>query len=98
MGRWGFFDQQPDGSWTERPAFIAAVARPYARAIGGDPTGMRWDGTQLTVPFRGKNGVHDLFFPFPVATASCNGAGVAVQGTQPFYSVRCADGQLTISR
>jgi endoglycosylceramidase len=98
MGRWGFFDQQPDGSWTDRPAFIAAVARPYARAIGGDPTGMRWDGTQLTVTFKGKNGVHDLFFPFPVTTASCNGAGVAVAGTQPFYTVRCADGELTVSR
>jgi endoglycosylceramidase len=94
QGGWGLFDLAPDGSWTERPQMIAAVSRPYPQAIGGDPTGIHWDGATLTVTFTGKSGVppvHDLFFPGSAPTVRCDGAeapSVTVDAGA-IYHVRC---------
>ena len=65
QGEWGLYTHNDDGSWSPRPAMFAAVSRPYAQAVGGDPTAMTWDGTSLTVTFRGRDdvpGEHDLFW------------------------------------
>ncbi len=43
QGSWGFFDLNPDGSWTERERVVAAHARVYAERIAGEPTSMRYD-------------------------------------------------------
>jgi endoglycosylceramidase len=76
QGIWGLFDP-PD--WRDRPAMIAAVSRPYPKAIGGDPRRVAWDGTTLTVELAPRGNVspeHDVFFPRGTPTVSCAGQKV----------------------
>ena len=65
---------------TRRRWHVAAVGRPYPKAIGGTPTGLSWDGTTLTLGFEGRNGVakrHDIFFPSATPAIACDGKPVA---------------------
>ncbi len=95
QGFWGLFTLNSDGSWSPRPAMFASVSRPYAQAIGGDPTGMTWDGTTLTVKFNGRDdvpGTHDLFWSAGSPTLECDGKAIAATGFDMAgsrYTVSC---------
>jgi hypothetical protein len=71
------------------------VSRPYAQAIGGDPTSMTWDGTTLTVQFTGRDdvpGTHDLFWSSGSPTLECDGKAVnatAFDSAGFRYTVSC---------
>ena len=105
QGQWGLFSLAPDGSWVDRPDMIAAVARPYAKAVGGIPSAMSWDGTTFTLASSRRDGVarrHDVFFPYASPTIACNGKPLAggdmtVDGPSSTLSIRC-DGVVTVSR
>ena len=105
QGQWGLFSHAADGSWVDRPDMIAAVARPYAKAIGGTPTMMSWDGTTFTLASSKRDGVarqHDIFFPFASPAISCNGrpaasSDVTIDMGTSTYSIHC-DGVVTLSR
>ena len=84
QGQWGLFSRAADGTWNDRPDMIAAVARPYAKAVGGTPTAMSWDGNAFTLAFEKRDGVlaqHDIFFPSATPVISCDGQPVAVPET-----------------
>jgi endoglycosylceramidase len=106
QGQWGLFAHAADGTWHDRPEMIAAVARPYAKATGGSPGAMSWDGTTFTLGFERRDGVapqHDVFFPVASALVSCNGVAVksgdvTFDGPSSTYSIRCDGGRLTLSR
>jgi endoglycosylceramidase len=96
QGNWSLYVQNADGSWSPRPETFPLVSRPYAQAIGGDPTAMTWDGTTLTVAFTGRAdvpGTHDLFWSAGTPTIECDGNVVAptnVDLAGSRYSVTCA--------
>ena len=104
QGQWGLFSQASDGTWQDRPDMIAAVSRPYAKAIGGVPTAMSWDGTTFTLSFQHRSGVahqHDIFFPTPNPSVACDGKAVpstdvTYDAPTSTFSVRC-DGVVTMS-
>lgn len=106
QGQWGLFSHAADGTWADRPNMMGAVARPFAKAIGGAPTGMTWDGTQLTVGFKRRDGVsarHDIFFPGATPVIRCDGNGVtssdvSFDTASSTYSVACDGRRLTLSR
>ncbi len=83
QGRWGFFDPEPEGTWTERPAVVAAHARIYAERIAGEPTSMRYDADtrsfELRYEGRTDAAPHVLYVPegFPALAATCDGELVA---------------------
>jgi len=103
---WGLFDQDASGAWIERPQMIAAVSRPYAQAIGGAPSAMKWDGQTLTVTFAGSGAppLHDVFFPGAAPSIACDGAAttaIAVDAARSVYTIRCGGGgthTLTLAR
>jgi endoglycosylceramidase len=106
QGQWGLFSHAADGSWQPRDDMIAAVSRPYAKAIGGAPVSMVWDGKTLTLGFTRRSGVvpkHDVFFPGATPAIACDEKPVAAEnvtfdaGTST-YSIRCDGRQLTLSR
>jgi hypothetical protein len=72
-----------------------AVSRPYAQAVAGDPLSMTWDGTQLTVRFRG-GGIHDVYWNRGTPSFTCDGR--SVEGTQVdnIYRVACTGSELII--
>jgi endoglycosylceramidase len=96
QGNWGLYTHNSDDSWSPRPDMFTAVSRPYAQAIGGDPTAMTWDGTTLTVQFTGRGdvpGTHDLFWSSGTPTIECDGQVVApasVDAAGSRYTVTCA--------
>lgn len=75
---------------------FAAVSRPYAQAVGGDPKAMTWDGTTLTVQFNGRSdvpGTHDLYWNKGTPTIECDGQAVtpsSVDSAGFRYTVDCA--------
>ena len=105
QGQWGLFSHAADGSWYDRPDMIAAVARPYAKAIGGEPLAMSWDGTTFTLASKRRDGVprqHDIFFPSATPSIACDGkplsgGDVTADMATSTFSVRC-DGVVTMSR
>ena len=106
QGQWGLFSIDADGVWHDRPDMMAAVSRPYVKAIGGTPQAMTWDGTTLTLAFTPRAGVptrHDVFFPGAAPRIACDGApvpprDVTVDAATSTYSIRCDGKQLTVSR
>ena len=83
-GGWGLFDPNPDGSYSERPAMLDRLSRPYAQAIGGDLTDVKWDGAQLVVHFRGRPDVpnrHDIYWNQGAPAITCDGKTIAPSGT-----------------
>ena len=104
QGQWGLFSHAADGSWQDRPDMISAVSRPYAKAIGGTPTAMSWDGATFTLNFQNRGGVahqHDIFFPSPSPLVACDGkplsgSDVKIDQTTSTFSVHC-DGVLTLT-
>jgi endoglycosylceramidase len=100
QGSWGLFDHLTDGRWTPRLPVIAALSRPYARAIGGDPVAMTWDGERLTVRFTARPDVaplHDIFWPNGLPSVSCDGDPVAPRPLPaPFWQIDCAGSTLII--
>jgi endoglycosylceramidase len=99
QGSWGMFDKSGT-SWVERSDFIKMIARPHARAIGGDPVAMRWDGATLTIEVTVKNGVepiHDVWwYPEKTPQALCNGDAVPLEPLgYNLYQARCT-GTLTV--
>ncbi len=105
QGQWGLFSHAADGSWYDRPDMMAAVARPYAKAIGGTPVTMSWDGTTFTLDSKRRDGVsrqHDIFFPSAAPAIACDGktlsgSDVTVDMTTSAFSIHC-DGVVTVSR
>jgi endoglycosylceramidase len=95
QGEWGLYTHNADGSWSPRPLMFDAVARPYAPAIGGDPTAITWDGATLTVAFKARGDVpaeHDLYWPKGTPTLRCDGKTVApmsVDSAGARYTVAC---------
>jgi hypothetical protein len=95
VGGWGLFDPQPDGSYTQRPAMLDALSRPYAQAIGGDAESVTWDGARLTVKLRGRDDVpgrHDVFWNRGTPAIACDGKTVtplSVDEAGSIYVVRC---------
>lgn len=106
QGLWGLFSIDAGGVWHDRPDMINAVSRPYAKAIGGEPQSMTWDGTTLTLTFTPRDGVpttHDVYFPGATPSIVCDGKTVAsdrvtVDTATSTYSIRCDGKQLTLSR
>jgi hypothetical protein len=96
QGSWGLYTHNADGSWSPRPLMFDAVARPYAQAIGGDPTALSWDGAMLTVAFTGRADVpaeHDIYWPRGAPQFRCDGKAVSakrVDGAR--YTVDCGGG------
>ena len=96
QGEWGLYTHNDDGSWSPRPSMFDLVSRPYAQAVGGDPTAMSWDGTTLTVEFTGRGdvpGTHDLYWNKGTPTIACDGKTVApsnVDAAGSRYTVTCA--------
>jgi hypothetical protein len=94
-GQWGLYTHNSDGSWSPRPVMFDAVARPYAQAIGGDPTALTWDGATLTVAFKARADVpaeHDVFWPKGTPTIRCDGKSVtakSVDSAGSRYTVAC---------
>jgi len=106
QGQWGLFSRAADGTWYDRPDMIAAVARPYAKAIGGTPRAMSWDGNTFTLAFEKRDGVlaqHDIFFPSPAPAITCDGAPVSgqdvtVDSASSTFTVSCSGSVVTLSR
>jgi endoglycosylceramidase len=106
QGQWGLFSRSADGTWYDRPDMISAVARPYAKAIGGTPTAMSWDGTTFTLGFDKRDGVitqHDIFFPSPTPVIACDGApvpdrDVTLDIPSSTFTVTCRGSVVTLSR
>ena len=106
QGQWGLFSHAADGTWIDRPDMIGAVARPYAKAIGGAPNAMSWDGTTFTLAFQKRDGVlarHDIFFPMATPAIACDGApvvgsDVTVDSATSTLSVSCTGQVVTVSR
>jgi len=106
QGQWGLFSRAADGTWYDRPDMIAAVARPYAKAIGGTPRAMSWDGNTFTLAFEKRDGVlaqHDIFFPSPAPAIACDGAPVSgqdvtVDSASSTFTVSCSGSVVTLSR
>jgi endoglycosylceramidase len=105
-GGWGLFDPNPDGSYSQRPAMLDRLSRPYAQAIGGDLTSVKWDGAQLVVRFRGRADVpnrHDIYWNQGPPAIACDGKSVAPGATDDTarrYTVTCGgagDHTLTFS-
>jgi endoglycosylceramidase len=98
VGGWGLFDPQPDGTYVVRPTMMDALSRPYARAIGGDPQSVKWDGTRLSVSFTGRGGVptrHEVFWSRGTPDISCDHKSVsaaAVDSVGHIYTVDCGGG------
>jgi len=67
QGRWGFWDIEPDGSWTEREDVVAAHARVYAERIAGEPTSMHYDADarrfELSYAGRADLAPHVIYVP-----------------------------------
>ena len=106
QGQWGLFSRDADGVWHDRPEMIGAVSRPYAKAIGGMPVAMSWDGTTFTLGIQKRDGVahqHDIFFPFANAAIACDGKPVGgdhvtVDMATTTFSVDCDGSVVTVSR
>jgi hypothetical protein len=104
QGQWGLFSRDAAGVWQDRPDMIGAVARPYAKAVGGTPVAMSWDGNTFTLGFKGRDGVagqHDIFFPFPNPVVACDGKptqDVTVDMETSTLSVRCSGSVVTLRR
>jgi endoglycosylceramidase len=99
----GVVTRNPDGSFayvtnSQSGVCMDHLARPYAPAVGGDVTGLTWDGSALTVAFHGHPGVpaeHDVFWNHGTPKITCDGADVPVPAAdQSVYRVTCgsADG------
>jgi len=103
QGQWGLFSRDADGIWHDRPDMIGAVARPYAKAIGGTPVAMSWDGVTFTLGFQKRDGVsrqHDIYFPYASPVVLCDGkptTNVTVDMETSTLSVRCDGGVVTLS-
>jgi endoglycosylceramidase len=105
QGQWGLFSHAADGTWQDRPAMMNAVARPYAKVIGGVAQSMSWDGNALTIEFAqsGRLGEHEVYFPGPAPTIACGGqpvpsSHVLVDTATSTYTIGCDGGQLTLTR
>ena len=87
--------QNADGTWSPNMLLLSALARPYARAIGGDPVSTRWDGTVLTVQLRGRPDVvpiHEVFWNQGPPMIACDGKPATAEQTvasTSSYEVRC---------
>jgi endoglycosylceramidase len=95
----GTVTRNPDGSF----AFVFGgqilqhLSRPYAPAVGGDVNSTVWDGTRLTVAFRGRGDVparHDVFWnpERPAPRITCDGKAIAatsVNRPDGLYTVAC---------
>jgi len=58
QGRWGLFDyDDATGTWTERPAMVALLARPRAMAVAGWPSSYLVRGGELRLDFEGDDAV-----------------------------------------
>jgi endoglycosylceramidase len=98
QGSWGLFDH--DGAtqaWSERPAAIAVVSRPYAPRIAGTGTGVRWDAAARTLTVRYTDAVaapHVVYVPerFAIASATCDGAAVTPAGGPRLFEIACGGG------
>jgi hypothetical protein len=86
QGNWGFFDQQPDGTWTVRAAGLKAVAIPYPMAVPGTLQSFSFNQSTsvLTVTFVAKGGeaaplmfLSPLWYPNGVK-ATLNGSSVSM--------------------
>ena len=82
-----------------------AVARPYAKVVGGVARSMSWDSATLIVGFVSGNrsNEREVFFPGPTPNISCGGhlvpaSQVIVDTGTSTYAVGCDSGQLTFSR
>jgi endoglycosylceramidase len=94
VGGWGLFDPNPDGTYTERPALVGALSRPYAQAIGGDAESVAWDGATLTVKLRGRAGVpsrSDVFWDRGTPAIACDGRSVTANSVDQAGSVYVVD-------
>lgn len=83
QGRWGFFDQEADGSWTERPHVVEAHARIYAERIAGEPSSMRYDAGarrfELAYEGRSDEAPHVIYVPPSIGdafVARCDGGAI----------------------
>ena len=82
---------------------IGAVARPYAKAIGGTPVAMSWDGVTFTLGFEKRDGIsrqHDIYFPYAGPVVLCDGkptTNVTVDVATSTLSVRCDGSVVTVS-
>lgn len=67
QGRWGFFEAEEDGTWSERPDVVAAHVRVYAERIAGEPIRMRYDAAtrrfELAVEGRRDEAPNVLYVP-----------------------------------
>ena len=100
QGDWGLYAVDPtSGVFTERPAIVGAVARPYASAIPGKDASMEYDaGTRrLTVHWTGA-GAAELRVPaaplYPSGwSVTCEGAPAAPMAVGlSGWEVRCPGG------
>jgi endoglycosylceramidase len=106
QGQWGLFARAADGTWHDRAEMMAAVSRPYTKAVGGEPVAMSWDGSTFTLGFQTRDGVarrHDVFFPFAAPTIACDGKPVPAQHvtidiSSSTLSIDCDGSLLTVSR
>jgi hypothetical protein len=92
QGLWGMHELDELGAWTERPAMVAAVSRPFAHRIAGTPASMRWDGAALTLAYADAVAAPNVVFVperFDVASVTCDGAALAV-GEPPLLEVTCS--------
>jgi hypothetical protein len=91
----GLHIQAADGSWGPNTIILSGLSRPYAQALGGDPTGTRWDGHTLTVGFRGRGDVparHRVYWNQGQPTITCDGQAIAAPAADPatsLYEVAC---------
>jgi hypothetical protein len=95
QGEWGLYTPQADDSWAPRPVMFDAVSRPYPQAIAGDPIAVKWDGTQLTVQFRG-GGIHDVYWNRGAPSFTCDGKSVSATQMDNVYRVVCTGSELII--
>lgn len=80
QGSWGLYDHDEERGWSERPAMVELVSRPYAERVAGQPTTMRSSAQQLAVEFTdGIDAPHRLFVPsrLSIQRVSCDGNEVA---------------------
>jgi endoglycosylceramidase len=98
QGEWGLYTHNADGSWSPRPVMFDAISRPYAQAIGGNPTALTWDGTTLTIAFNGRADVpseHDIFWNRGAPTIRCDGATTTAKSSDSVssrFTVACGSG------
>jgi endoglycosylceramidase len=94
QGRWGLYDHDQATGWSERPAMVAAVSRPYAERIAGTPVAMSWTPESSVLEVTYADAVEApsvVFVPerFSVAGVSCDGAPVEAALDQRWLSIPC---------